>query len=944
MFLQGRPIQRKLMTIILLTSGIVLAVTCLGFFAIELLTFRHTAYREISTLGEIIAGTTTASLAFENQQDAQEMLDSLRAEHQVVAACLYDKNGALFARYPTNLPAADFPARPGADGYTFGATQLTGFQPVVERNNSRLGTLFLASDLSGIYGRFRLYAGIAGLVIAGSFLLAFLLSRLLQVQISRPILALARIARAVSDDHDYSVRAEKVDTDELGALTEAFNHMLAQIERQNRALSESEAQMRAVLNSALTAVVVIDSAGLVTDWNARAETMFGRSRSEVLGRGVADLILPRRFHDPPHGGFPAAWVDHARRPTPTMLELTALRRDGTEFPVELSVSPVRTGGLVSYCGFFTDITERQQAAARIQAQLGRLQLLSRITRAVGERQDLPSIFAVLIQHLEDNLPIDFGCACRCLPGGETLTVTSLGGSCARLGPGWQLAAGDQLPPDDPALTRSLRGQLVAETGLLRSSSPFARQLGTAGLDAFVAAPLQVESAVFGVLIVARRDPAGFSSGECDFLRQLSEHVALAAHQAQLYEALRRAYDDLRQTQQIVLQQERLRALGQMASGIAHDINNTLSPVALYTESILENEPALTPRTRDHLLTIQRAVEDVSQTVARLREFYRPRESQPTLGPVELNELLTQVISLTRARWSAMPQKIGVVVQLVTEFDPELPIVRGAENEIRDAVTNLILNAVDAMPQGGILTLRTRVQPAPVGGLPGHRSTSEAQLEVTDTGVGMDEDTRRRCLEPFFTTKGERGTGLGLAMVYGMAQRHRARLEILSSPGRGTTVRLSFSAPLAAPSPAPEIRPGHRPRQALRLLLVDDDPLLLRSLEDTLQLDGHFITVADGGQAGIALFLAAIARGEPFAAVITDLGMPHMDGRKVAALVKEVSPQTPVILLTGWGQRLLEENEVPVEVDRVLSKPPRLPEIRAALALCETTPREKDTET
>ena len=131
--------------------------------------------------------------------------------------------------------------------------------------------------------------------------------------------------------------------------------------------------------------------------------------------------------------------------------------------------------------------------------------------------------------------------------------------------------------------------------------------------------------MFGVLIVARREAAGFSSGDCEFLRQLSEHVALAANQAQLYDALQQAYDDLRQTQQTVMQQERLRALGQMASGIAHDINNAISPVALYTESLLEHETGFSERARKQLEIIQRAIDDVAQTVARMREFYRQRE-------------------------------------------------------------------------------------------------------------------------------------------------------------------------------------------------------------------------------------------------------------------------------------------------------------------------------
>ncbi|HXR93684.1 MAG TPA: response regulator, partial [Steroidobacteraceae bacterium] len=204
------------------------------------------------------------------------------------------------------------------------------------------------------------------------------------------------------------------------------------------------------------------------------------------------------------------------------------------------------------------------------------------------------------------------------------------------------------------------------------------------------------------------------------------------------------------------------------------------------------------------------------------------------------------------------------------------------------------------------------------------------VEVSDTGIGMDEATRRRCLEPFFTTKGDRGSGLGLAMVYGMVQRHSAELQIDSEPGRGSTFRLVF--PEADQDQEGTVRmPAIAVVKRLRILLVDDDPMLIKSMDDILQADGHAVTVAGGGQAGIDAFAASVKAGTPFALVITDLGMPHVDGRRVAAAVKAASPTTPVIMLTGWGQRLVAENDIPPHVNRVLNKPPRLNELRQALA-------------
>jgi signal transduction histidine kinase/ActR/RegA family two-component response regulator len=451
--------------------------------------------------------------------------------------------------------------------------------------------------------------------------------------------------------------------------------------------------------------------------------------------------------------------------------------------------------------------------------------------------------------------------------------------------------------------------------------PFPQRLAAAGLAAVVIAPLLVESQVFGVLICARRTANSFDSAECEFLRQASEHTALAAHQAQLYEALQRAYDDLRQTQQQVMQQERLRALGQMASGIAHDINNAISPVALYTQALLERETSLSERGRSQLEIIQRAVEDIAQTVARMGEFYRSREPQVHLVPVEINKLVRQVVDLTRARWSDMALQRGAAVEVRLELGAALLPIAAVESQIRDALVNLIFNAVDAMPEGGALTIRTSMlasEPLP-----------SVVLEVIDAGIGMDEDTRRRCLEPFFTTKGARGTGLGLAMVYGIAQRHGVNLEIESEPGKGTCVRLIFPATREAVGAGAEAQ--QLPPTAQRILIVDDDPLLLKSLRDALEGDGHSVTTASSGQAGINAFVESHAAGDPFPVVITDLGMPHVDGRKVAATIKASVPDTVVLLLTGWGRRLAAEGDVPAGVDEVLSKPPRLAEIRAALA-------------
>jgi len=777
------------MAIMLLTSGTVLALTCASFLTYDMVAFRKAVTRNLATIAAIVADNSTAVLAFEDRRGAAEMLSSLKAEHHIVGAALYNEAGEVFTTYPEGRPSTDFPAHPGLDGFRYGHGDLWGFRPVAQ-NGHRLGTLYVESDLGAISARFRLYGLVAVLVGGVAFLLAYLISHALQRRISAPITDLADIARAVAERRDYSVRARPAqDMGELALLTDAFNEMLT----------------------------------------------------------------------------------------------------------------------------------------RIQEQLGRMELLSQITRAIGERLDLASVFQVMVRALEDNLQLDLVCVCRYDAAQQRLTVTTVGEKSAAMASAAGLESQARISIDASGLDRGVRGQLVYEPDLGALRAPFADRLASCGLHSLILAPLIVENSVFGVLAAARKEPDAFGQVDREFLRLLSAHAALAAHQARLYGALQQAYEDLRRSQQTVMDQERLRALGQLASGIAHDINNAISPAALYAEAIIERERNMSPQSREQLQTIAHAIEDVSATVGRMREYSRKREAKMHLVPVNLNRSLQQVVDLTRARWNDEAQQQGLVIQIKTDFDQGLPPVMAVEGEVREALTNLFLNAFDAMPQGGTLTLRTRT----VRGL--------VQVEVSDSGMGMDEETRRRCLEPFYTTKGERGTGLGLAMVFGVAERHSADLEIESAPGKGTTFRLTFQAAAAAPAPAAPVSAGPaKDRVKMRLLVVDDDPLVAKVLRDTLKADGHDVTTANGGQAGIDAFVATRASGGHFDLVMTDLGMPYVDGRKVAAAVKEASPSTPVILLTGWGQSLQDEGELPPHVDLLLSKPPKLAELREAMAALAPT--------
>jgi PAS domain S-box-containing protein len=739
---------------------------------------------------------------------------------------------------------------------------------------------------------------------------------------------LAKIAKGQRIEHFETVRVTKdgrrIDISvSISPIVDAGGSIIgaskiARDVNERRRMDALHAYHTAIVESSDDAIIGKTLQGVVTSWNPGAHRLFGYTAREMIGQSIQCLLPPERANEEA-----AILATIAKGQRIEHFETVRVTKEGRRVDVSVSISPIidASGNVIGASKIARDITEHKQAEQKLAMQLARHDLLNRITRAMGQRQDLHSILQVCIRRLEEDLPIDFGCVCLYDPLAESLTISCVGARSAALALELGMPQNAQVVIDREGLARCIAGSLVYEPDVAQVSFPFLQRLARAGLLSLVGAPLLVESRVFGVLIAARRAPRAFSSGECEFLRQLSEHVALAAHQAELYAELQRAYEDLRQTQLAVMQQERLRALGQMASGIAHDINNAISPVALYTDLLIEREPGLSQSGREQLRVVQRAIGDVEQTLTRMREFYRPREPQPLLSPVQINHLVQQVLDLTRARWSDMPQQRGIVIKPEIDLASALPTVWGVESEIREALTNLVFNAADAMPDGGALRVRTGIG----------ANADEVYLEVCDTGTGMDEDTRRRCMDPFFTTKGARGTGLGLAMVYGVAQRHRAEIAIDSSPGAGTTVRLTF------PSGRANVIDSMKPDEAtpiparLRILVVDDDPLLLKSLRETLESDGHVVSTANGGREGIDLFTAACQRRETFPVVITDLGMPYVDGRSVARAVKTLSGDTVVILLTGWGQRLVSEGEVPPHVDRVLSKPPKLRMLREALA-------------
>jgi len=682
-----------------------------------------------------------------------------------------------------------------------------------------------------------------------------------------------------------------------------------------QALEASQARFETLIESVPEQVWTCRTDGWCEYVNRQWVEYTGRPESAQLGYGWTQFLHPDDS-ERMKGEFARATERGERFDS----ELRIRGADGQYHWFRTRAIAIRddTGRIVKWLGSNTDVEEYKQGAQSLRTQVERLALLDQITRAIAVRQDPTSILEIVIKSVEESLPIDFGCIYLRDGTSGALALSCLGPKSEALRNRLATPGAKALADDPHDLSRCLRGEFVYVEDASGAPLSFSQQFADAGMRSIVAAPLTVNDTVFGVLIAARNPPHAFPSSDCEFLRQLSNHVALCLHQSELNCTLQKAYDELRQTQERVSQQERLRALGQMASGIAHDINSALSPAALCVQSMLEHDPAMSAQTREYLTMIERSIHSCTTTVSQIKEFSRQARPYAGSARVDLNAVVTDVLQSTRARWSAMSKQSGADIRASSHLAPALPPILGVEGELRDALTNLVLNSVDAMPDGGTLTLTTSIN-----------ESGRVCVDVLDTGAGMDETTKARCLEPFFSTKGERGTGLGLAMVFSTVQRHRGELEVKSSPGAGTTMRLTFAVAEGKPVETRSFERG--PARPLRVLLIDDDAIVLKSLRIALELEGHRVITADNGRLGLDLFAAAERNGSPFSVVVTDLEMLHMDGRAVAAGVKSLRADATVILLTGWGHQLLTDDELPAHIDYVLGKPPKLEQLRHVLA-------------
>jgi signal transduction histidine kinase/CheY-like chemotaxis protein len=385
--------------------------------------------------------------------------------------------------------------------------------------------------------------------------------------------------------------------------------------------------------------------------------------------------------------------------------------------------------------------------------------------------------------------------------------------------------------------------------------------------------------------------------------QAERHVAELNHYITEQERIREQFT----------QMEKLSALGELASGVAHDFNNTLAGILGRAELMLRSDDP--EKLKRGLGIIIKTAEDGAKTVKRIQDFARQRRDHD-FAPVSVDQILLDVSEITRPRWKDRSEAANVHISLDMRIRSNA-VVMGDDSELREVLVNMVFNAVDAMPQGGCLTLSAEE----VG--------DDVVISVGDTGTGMSAEVRSRIFDPFFTTKGKAGLGLGLAVSFGIIRRHEGTVEVESEIGSGTSFRIKLpiargvlkpieiDAVEAAKQFAAQVslkRPASR-RNRTHILVVDDEEHVRELLRDILDADNCEVTLAESGREALALFDAG-----KFDAVFTDIGMPGMSGWELANAIRERNRELPIAVITGWGEAVGSDEQQAAQVDWVVTKP------------------------
>lgn len=565
------------------------------------------------------------------------------------------------------------------------------------------------------------------------------------------------------------------------------------------------------------------------------------------------------------------------------------------------------------------VQESQQDESHL---IAKMRVLNQVAQTAASLRDVQQLFSLALAELERHIPSNCGVIWLLDDVQHAATVENVDLSRLRVAGADDRAQKLGLTKDMPLSVAGSIFEACVQQGaanyldageLKAAPCTLARVLIVGGASATFALPLRAGQRLLGILQCICLRPDGFTNEQIQLYYLVADLLGPAIAQALWLQRLVDANNELRATHAQLVQSEKIRALGEMASGMAHDFNNSLCGVLGFLDLALLEE-SLPISCRTYLESSKTCALDAAQTVRRVQDFARRQHAKGELEPIEFDDLVRQTVELTRPKWESLARVDRPVTAEVNSGAACL--VRGSPSELREAITNLIFNAVDAMPHGGKLTIQTWIR------------SNEAYLAIRDTGIGIAEDAKRRLFEPFFTTKGERGNGLGLSVTFGIIQRHHGHIEVDSQAGRGATftVRLPIwadAAQAASVETEPEIV---LPQSASQVLVVEDEESIRRFLSAGLEQLGYQSQTAPSAEEALDVLSA-----KKFDVILTDLGLPGMSGAELARTVQQRSPGTPVVLLTGWGEQIQAENQQIDGVVEILAKPVTIKKLATTLA-------------
>ncbi len=566
--------------------------------------------------------------------------------------------------------------------------------------------------------------------------------------------------------------------------------------------------------------------------------------------------------------------------------------------------------LETLSGFLATALNNVRLYRETELKAQRLLLTDEINRAISSTLDLDSIFTVTVDKLKkvvnyERLNLAYW---RREINSFELGAVYFGDGRAKFG------AGTVVPAEDTTMYEVVKTKtplLVSKLTLEDADKPTSRMFYAEGIRSFVSIPIFSQTDVIAVLTLTSKSSNAFDSQAVEILKSVARHLSVAINNARLFLDLQRAYDNLKRTQDQLVQSEKLRALGEMAGGVVHDFNNVLASILGRTQLLLRRldqrglDVDMETKIKEGLKTIEKVATDGSQILSRIHEFTKMKPEK-SFVMVDLNEILEDALDLTRLYWEGKALSRGAQIEVEKELN-KICQIRGNPSELREVFTNIIINCVDAMPQGGKISVKSG------------ESEEVVYAEISDTGIGMSDEVKKKVFEPFFTTKGRKGTGLGMSVAYSIVTRHGGEILIKSGQGKGST--FSVSLPKGAWEEVVEVDTQRKERQerpgTAHVLVVDDEESLRDILEEMLSAGGYRVSQAADGIQGLNLF-----KKEKIDVVITDLGMPGMSGWEFVDGIKKMKSDVPVILTTGWGAGVnlgdVEKKGISIVIDKPFS--------------------------